>query len=322
MLGPVFQALFPVVTLIVIGFAIVRRGWLRSEAIKDVSNIAFLVLAPALLFRSMATVRLGDIDFTPVGVYFCAIWVVFGLVMARHGFNKRAAVLALSTTFSNILMIGVPLVSMTFGQEGLITLFALMSVHSLIMLTMVTSLIEFADARGSTDARASGGRLARIAGFGMTLAKAARSTLLHPVPLPILCGLLYSVTGLALPSTLDKTLALIGSAFSPLALMLVGATLALNKSLGHLKTGLTLAVTKNCIHPLAMFALGSLLGLKGLGFKVMILSAALPIGANVYLYAMRYKVAEQEVTASIAASTLLALFSLTAVMLAVSHIGQ
>jgi predicted permease len=54
----------------------------------------------------------------------------------------------------------------------------------------------------------------------------------------------------------------------------------------------------------------------------MILSAAQPIGANVYLYAIRYKVAEQEVTASIAASTMLALATLTVVMLGIAHLGR
>jgi predicted permease len=320
MMGPVFQALIPVVTLIVLGFLIVRVGWLRAEGMRDISNVAFLVLAPALLFRSMATVHLAEIDFTPVAIYFCAIWIVFAIIMAKHGLNKRAAVLALSTTFSNTLMIGVPLVSMAYGQEGLVTLFALMSVHSLIMLTMVTSIVEFADAREANSSAGTAGWSSRLISLGLTLMRATKATLLHPVPLPILIGLLYSTTGLTIPLPLDQTLQLIGSAFSPIALMLVGATLAINKDLGHIKTGLLLALTKNCIHPLVMFILGILVGLKGVGFKVMILSAALPIGANVYLYATRYKVAEQEVTASIAASTVLALVTLTAVMLAITHV--
>ncbi|MFK7697979.1 AEC family transporter [Pseudomonas caspiana] len=320
MMGPVFQALIPVVALIVLGFLIVRVGWLRAEGMRDISNVAFLVLAPALLFRSMATVHLAEIDFTPVAIYFCAIWIAFAIIMAKHGLNKRAAVLALSTTFSNTLMIGVPLVSLAYGQEGLVTLFALMSVHSLIMLTMVTSIVEFADAREANSSAGTAGWSSRLISLGLTLMRATKATLLHPVPLPILIGLLYSTTGLTIPLPLDQTLQLIGSAFSPIALMLVGATLAINKDLGHIKTGLLLALTKNCIHPLVMFTLGILVGLKGVGFKVMILSAALPIGANVYLYATRYKVAEQEVTASIAASTVLALVTLTAVMLAITHV--
>lgn len=322
MMGSVFQALTPVVTLIVLGFLIVRLGWLRAEGMRDISNVAFLVLAPALLFRNMATVHLSEIDFTPIAVYFCAIWVVFAIVMMKHGFNKRAAVLALSTTFSNTLMIGVPLVSMAYGQEGLVTLFALMSVHTLIILTMVTCIVEFADAREANANSASSGGGSRFVRLGVTLLKATKATLLHPVPLPILLGLLYSTTGLALPPVLDQTLLLIGSAFPPIALMLVGATLAINRDLGHIRTGLLLALTKNCIHPFVMFALGMLVGLKGVGFKVMILTAALPIGANVYLYATRYKVAEQEVTASIAASTVLSLVTLTVVMLAIAHLGH
>lgn len=98
MLGQVFQALIPVTTLIVLGYLIVRFRWLRAEGMQHVSNIAFLVLAPALLFRSVASVHLAKIDFTPVVIYFCAIWIVFAIVMVRHGFNKLAAVLALSTT--------------------------------------------------------------------------------------------------------------------------------------------------------------------------------------------------------------------------------
>jgi predicted permease len=86
--------------------------------------------------------------------------------------------------------------------------------------------------------------------------------------------------------------------------MLVGGTLAISRALGHIKTGmLLLALTMDCIHPLVMFALRMLVGLKGVRFKGMIFPATLPIGANVYLYETRYKVAEGEVVASIKASS-------------------
>ena len=48
--------------------------------------------------------------------------------------------------------------------------------------------------------------------------------------------------------------------------------------------------------------------------NVMIVAAALPVGANVFLFSQRYRVAEETVTAAVAISTLLAVPSLAIVM--------
>ena len=65
--------------------------------------------------------------------------------------------------------------------------------------------------------------------------------------------------------------------------------------------------------------LGWALGLSGLPLAVMIVAASLPVGANVFLFAQRYRVAEDEVTASVAVSTALALVTMPVVILAVTR---
>ncbi|WP_215845150.1 AEC family transporter [Candidatus Pantoea bituminis] len=320
MTAPVVNALLPVVILILIGFAAVRRGWLKSSAIMDISNLAFLILGPALFFRSMAQVHLNELDFKPVIVYFLTIWVVFFATMFTQGINRRGAIMALSATFSNVAMIGVPLINFTWGQEGLIVLFTLMSVHTLIMLTMVTSLIEFSISRelaaGNTTLRTG-----RLRSFFRTFGVSMRKTLLHPVPLPVICGILFGLTGLKIPTPVDNVLVLLGHAFSPVALILVGMTLATSKSISRWRVPLMMALAKNCLHPAALLIMGLLTNLSGLSLKVMMITAALPIGANVYLFAHRYKVAQEEVTAAVAISAVLGLITLPAVMLLLSFIG-
>jgi hypothetical protein len=49
-----------------------------------------------------------------------------------------------------------------------------------------------------------------------------------------------------------------------------------------------------------------------------VLSAALPIGANVFLFSQRYGVAQEEVTAGVAVSTLLAVPSVALVLMLLS----
>jgi predicted permease len=59
------------------------------------------------------------------------------------------------------------------------------------------------------------------------------------------------------------------------------------------------------------------LGLRGQTLVVLVIAASLPVGANVFLFSQRYQKAQDLVTASVAVSTLLALLSVTLVMLLV-----
>jgi malonate transporter and related proteins len=119
----------------------------------------------------------------------------------------------------------------------------------------------------------------------------------------IILGLLYAQTSLGIPAVIDKPLHLLANAFSPLAVALVGITLASTRVGEHLRVAMGLAALKNLGHPLAVGVIGWALGLQGLPLAVMIVTAALPIGANVFLFAQRYETALPEVTAAVAVST-------------------
>ena len=308
MTDPVLSALLPVVLLIAIGYVAGRAGWIRAEGIKDLSNLVFMVLTPALLFRTMSTVHVEELDFKPVAMYFVAATLLFALMLVWKGFTRRATVLALAATFSNTVMIGVPLVGLAYGQAGLVTLFTLISVHALVLLTLATVVLELAVAREATaDARESRHMM-------LTVLLAVRNGIFHPVPLPIIAGLIFAQTGLVVPTLLDKPLLLLGNAFGPMALVLVGVTLTHVRIGEHFKDALALALIKNLAFPALVAALSWTLGLSGLSLSVMIVAAAMPIGANVFLFSQRYRVAEELVTASVAVSTALAMLTVSLVM--------
>ncbi len=285
-------------------------------AIKDLSNLVFLLLTPALLFRTMSGVHVEQLDFRPVAAYFLAVILLFGGTLLVQGFNRRAAVMALAGTFSNTVMIGIALIGLMYGPAGLITLLTLVSVHSLVLLTSATVVLELAVAREQRQGGAGG--LADLPRHPVaTVLMAVKNALLHPVPLPIIAGLLFAQTGWVIPAVVDKPLELLANAFGPLALVLVGVTLA-NTPVGqHWRQALALAGIKNLLHPLLVFGLCRLLGVDGLPMTVMVVASSLPIGANVFLFSQRYQVAEELITASVAVSTALALLSLTLVLLLV-----
>jgi malonate transporter and related proteins len=309
----VLSSLIPVVLLIAIGLIAKYAGFMRSEAAKDLSMLVFNVLTPALLFRTMSTVHPERLDFKPVAAYFAAALLMMALVLLLRGLNRRAVVLALAASFSNTVAIGIPLIGLAFGQAGLVTLLPVISLHALILLTLATVLLEVAVAREAPLAPAATPRHT-----GWVVLGALRSGLIHPVPLPIILGLLFAQTGWTMPEVVDRPLLLLGNAMGPLALLLVGVNLAGARVGVQLKAALRLTLLKNLALPALMAGLGLLLGLHGVPLAVMVVTAALPTGANVFMFSQRYEVAQELVTATMAVSTGLSLLTISLVMAAVA----
>jgi hypothetical protein len=116
-------------------------------------------------------------------------------------------------------------------------------------------------------------------------------------------------------------LQLLGNAFGPLALVLVGVTLASTPLGGHLRQALWITASKNLALPLLVGLSAWASGITGLPLTVMVVAAALPMGANVFLFAQRYEVAQELTTTSMGLSTVAALLTLSLVMLLMSWVG-
>lgn len=309
--SPALTALLPVVLIIMGGVLAAKVGWIRQSAVKDLSQLVFYVLTPALLFRTMASVRVAELDFKPIIVYFIAAGIVFAGTLLFYGFNTLAATRALGHTFSNNVMIGIPLIGLVFGKEGLVVLLTLISVHALVLLGSGTLILEIAQAKQRSGA-------GRPQGLLRTLAQAVKNSVVHPVPLPIIAGLLFAQTGLVLPEVIDKPLQLLGSALGPMALLLVGVTLAYSHIGTLIKPALRIASVKILIHPVVFLIVAWAMDLSGLPMAAMALAATLPTGANVLMFAQRYEVAEQEITASIALGTMCCLVTVPLFLLVIN----
>ena len=305
---PVLSSLLPVVFLISMGFVAGRAKLVRQDAVRDLTNLVFLVLAQALLFRTMSSVHLETLDLRPVFQYFVVAGALFFIMLMMYGRDSRASVLALASIFSNTLMIGVPLIGLAYGEPGQVLLFTLISLHALVLLTMATVVLELQMAYEHAAEHGETRHMLKTVGMAM------KNAVLHPVPLPILIGLIYAQTGWGLHPIVDKPLQLLGASFGPVALVLVGITLAQTPVGENFKGAMKISVVKTFVHPMLMAAAGYAMGMRGLHLTVMVVAAALPIGANVFLFSQRYQKEEDVVTAAVAVSTALALVSVTLVM--------
>ena len=307
---PVLAALLPVVILIAIGFIAGRAGFMPDKSVKDLSKLVFTIFLPPMLFRTMVNVQPENLQGKPLLAYVVGMALMYAVMFFAAGRNRRAAVLGLAASYSNTVMIGIALIQFAYGEQGVAVLLALVAVHSLIMLSLAKVVLELVTLREKN------GQAHPL----QIMASSIWNTLKQPMIFPIIAGLLYAQTGWGIPGVIDKPLQLLAQAFSPLAVILVGITLANTRVGEHFRVALVLSALKNVAHPLAVAGIGLALGLSGLPLAVMIVTAALPIGANVFLFAQRYETALPEVTAAVAVSSALALLSVALALSLVSYL--
>ena len=295
----------PIVALIAVGYGAARLRVIDPDGVRSMSDITFLLFLPALLFGAMARTSFEKIAFDAPAAYFSIALTIFFTIFAiqrSRGFESQKAVMhAIAGIFSNNVMLGVPLVRLSFGEAGLAVLLTIIAMHALILLSVATLMLEFARAMGPGGEAPTGSRLGRLVA---ALIPALRSALVHPVVLPIIAGVAWSLLHLPLPGPLDSALKLLASAATPLCLVLLGASLAQYGISAGWRGVAALSVAKNLLHPAIAYLAGRwLFGLDPLTLAVVTIAAGLPIGANVYLLAQRYRVELPIVSGAVSLST-------------------
>jgi malonate transporter and related proteins len=325
----VLLKLASIVLVIVVGYVAGRQRWLgpaprrdgaaageASDPARVLSNAAFYVFIPALLFRTTARVDFRTLPWRTLAAFFVPavalmlavyLWQRLRGAARARSLAPRAdamqvnaagpSVRAMSATFGNSVQVGIPLASALFGEAGLSIHVTIVSLHALTLLTLSTALAELDLAR---EARTHESQRAALVG---TLARTARSTVVHPVTLPVLLGLLWNALRLPLPSFADEVLLLLSQAVVPLCLVLIGLSLSYYGMSG-LRAALAMSLLKLFVLPALVLGMALALGLSGLPLAVVSMMAALPAGSNALIFAQRYRALEAETTATLVLSTL------------------
>ncbi len=133
----------------------------------------------------------------------------------------------------------------------------------------------------------------------------------NPIMLAVGCGLLWRLTGTGLHPVADKTVGLLAQAGAPAALIALGISLFGFEIKGH-KLGIVVMCT---LKLLAMPAVAWMLAfyifdLPPIAAGVVVLFAAMPTGANAYIFAARYGRLANSVSGAVAVGTILAAVTL------------
>jgi hypothetical protein len=304
MTADILARLTAIFLTVALGWVAARARWLGDPSgsgtpARVLSAAAFHLFVPALLFRTTARLDLAALPWRTVAAYFVPVCAYLLLVYAwqrratdAHG-PAAPATRAITATYGNAVQLGIPLAAALYGEAGLGIHIALVSVHGLLLLTLLTVLVE--QDRARADNRAT---------LASTAWTTARNTVVHPVVLPVVAGLAWNLTGVGLPSVPDQVLAALGSAVVPVCLVLIGVSLHAYGVRGQWRTAAALSALKLLLLPALVFGAARwAFGLDGLPLAVLVTMAALPVGSNALIFAQRYRTLEGEATLAIVFST-------------------
>ncbi|MBD1551381.1 AEC family transporter [Pseudomonas typographi] len=284
-------AILPIFLLIILGYVLGRRQVLDPRANQALAFLAFNIFMPMVLFTGMANAPLrGGLDLKVLGAFFIPALMIFaGVNVIAHRVVGHPTPFGLTACFGNNVLIGLPLVATLFGPHGLVLLFTVLAVHSLLLFTFQSL---YSTVAGSEPFRPR------------TLVK----SLANPTIVGLLCGLLLNLAQLSLPGPLDHLAHWLAQAALPCALIVLGANLA-GFALKPSRTALGITFAKLFAMPLIVLLACKWLALGPLPTNVLVLMAANPCGVNTLGFSRTLQ-DSQKASSAICLSTVLAALTL------------
>lgn len=282
-MSPALETSLYVFGLIALGYLSGLTGYLKTQIGDALTQFAIGVALPLLLFRTMVGADFhGSAPWALWTAYFCAVavaWTAGHLVTSRiFGRGSQMGVVGgVSSAFSNLVLLGIPLSLGFFGQEGFEVLSLLIAVHlpTMIMVSMILFAVFGLDRSKRVEP------LRMLRDFLWRMAK-------NPLVIGILLGLAWRLTGQPVPHLASRLIDALAGIAGPLALFAVGLSLRQFGITGNVGLALTLSALKLGLMPAAALVAALLFGLPPLTAKVAIAAAALPPGVNSYLVATQF----------------------------------
>ncbi|MGM0559803.1 MAG: AEC family transporter [Pseudomonadota bacterium] len=304
-MNAILNVVFPVFGLMLAGYLVGRAGLLGEDSGRALNGFVYYVALPALFFGSMAEVPLDKIFNWPLILAFGGgtlitflLAIVVALVFFRGRFGETS-MHGLTAIFSNTGYMGVPLLQIAFGQEGVLAAVITTVITAVVVISIGVILLELDRHKDSAPLV-----IARNASAGLVK---------NPLILSALAGILYSASGLPLPLPIATFMELAGNAAAPAALFAIGLFMVGKALTEGMVEVVWISSLKLLVMPLITAWLAySVLGMQGVDAKAAIIQAALPTGALMFVLAQQYGVYVQRATSVILVSTVLSVLSLSA----------
>lgn len=284
----ILNILAPILAIIAVGYIAAKYFGFTQMMEFGLIRIVTDIAVPITLMGALSKVEFdGSAPLYLLISYFIPAYAVFmlGMVIAAFYFKRDAAgqaITAIGFAFSNTVLIGIPVIYAAYGDQGIVILFMIVSIHGTGFLTLTTILLERANA-------ANGMRASTANGMASTRHKVISALIRTPILYGVIAGFLLNIANIELPQMAEEFIKHIERALIGLSLLALGMGLSRARLAGRFSQNMILTLFKMILFPACVFCLSHyIFQLDPLMVKVATIVAALPCGAIVSIFAEKY----------------------------------
>ena len=308
----------PIFGIAIFGYISARFNWVSENNSKVLTRFVFYFAVPLFLLRKFVNSDLpSQLPLDLLGSFYIPIFIiyVFSIFLIAKPFRhdrSKSVITALSATFGNGVLLGLPVLLSTVGEEAVVPYFIILAFHGLSLFSVSTILLErakrlnYVEFEGLPESNPS--TLKSIIGLINSLGR-------NPILVAIVLGLVMNLLNLKLPYTLDKIAEIMGNTVTGASLFALGATMSHYKLSGQLGPSLVISISKILLLPALVYVFGTyVFELKKIWLIAALVFAAQPTGVSAYVFAEQYKSGVPLSTTTIMLSTILSMVTLPVII--------
>ncbi|WP_275096306.1 AEC family transporter [Sedimenticola hydrogenitrophicus] len=271
----VFNALIPVIAIILLGMLLRRTPLFTDESWLGFENLCYFVLFPALLIKTLATAKIASTELLLFSAM--VLFAIFGMSLLLLLFQPlmRRWLGIGGASFTSLFQgatrwhgfIALSIVGLLFGDEGVAYMAIIMAVIIPPLNVINVSV------------------LARFTDGDSGLRDVLRKLLKNPFIIACGIGATLNLSGLGLPPQIFSLFDILGGGALGLGLLTVGAGLHFSLVLDHRLLVSFGAAIRLLGMPLLMFTGAWLFGIEGVPRTVAVIAAAVPTASTSYILA-------------------------------------
>jgi malonate transporter and related proteins len=301
----IVNVILPVFALITLGNLAVRYRLFPSDGVRGLVLFVNNFATPCLLFNALATSDFSETFNWGVIIpfYVGAVTVFFvGMLLSRRFFGRNpgeSVASAFSATFTNTVLVGIPIIGRAYGEGALPTVFSIIAFHASLLLTFGMLTMELV--------RRDGAPLHKV--LGVAFVRIIKNPLLWGIIFGIGANLLH----IRLIEPAQAFVTMMAAAVTPAALFGLGGALNEYKLSENWAQALSMALLKLIVQPvIAWTIMVPILHVDHDVARYGVLLAAMPTGINAFVFATYYNRGVNIATNTILLSTVLSVVSISA----------
>lgn len=269
---PILNQMLILFLLMAVGYAAQKKKILDAPTNARLSDFLTMVTLPAMLVSSFAGSDIRKMlaeGGLIVAVSFATFAgsILLGWVLFRKAEPLRRQVLWCATVFSNSIFIGYPVLQVLYGDAGIVRGAFYNIGYTVFFWTFGYSL---------------------FAGKGNT--KGVVGVITNPGMLALVSGMLLSLLRVQLPVPVAKSLSLLGGLTTPLAMVVIGSTLALVRVRDVVtdRSAYYASFLRLLLVPVVLLAVMTFFRASPEVMGTCVITAAMPVGASAVLFAGKF----------------------------------